>query len=227
MQAMRPGTSWASVGACRLPEIGKRTRLRGNELQDVKTNDQNSGDGQTTAASGRTGDDQSPLAEFDPQKYGEITSESEECDSALLAEYAFMMSLFVAGVVTLTGIARSRDLLPKKIKPLDLALLGIATHKLSRIVAKDRITGAMRAPFVHYVKSAGEGEVEEQPRGRGLQRAVGLLVSCPYCLGPWCAAALSFGMIFHPRMTRLLASILTTVAISDFLHRGYALTKDE
>lgn len=172
-------------------------------------------------------DDQSSLAEFDPEKYGEITSENEECDTALLAEYALMMGLFLTVVTALTARARSKDLLPRKVRPLDLVLLGIATHKVSRILAKDRITGALRAPFVHYVKSAGEGEVEEEPRGRGLQRAIGLLLSCPYCLGPWCAAGLSFGLIFRPRITRLLSSILTTVAVSDFLHRGYALTKQE
>jgi len=44
-------------------------------------------------------------------------------------------------------------------------LLGIATHKLSRIVAKDRIIGILRAPFVSYIRSAGAGEV-----GRGATR---------------------------------------------------------
>jgi len=57
------------------------------------------------------------------------------------------------------------------------------------VVAKDRITGALRAPFVHCKRSAGAGEVKEEPRGRGLQRAVGELISCPYCMGPWCATA--------------------------------------
>jgi hypothetical protein len=197
-------------------------------IKDVKSKQQSPRDGQTDASASRENcEDQSSLAEFDPEKYGEITSETEECDTALLAEYALMMSLFALGVAALTGVARSRDLLPRKIKPFDIVLLGIATHKLTRIVAKDRITGALRAPFVHYVKSAGEGEVEEQPRGRGLQRAVGLLVSCPYCLGPWAAAALGFGLVFRPRLTRFFASILTTIALSDFLHRGYALTKEE
>jgi Protein of unknown function (DUF1360) len=44
---------------------------------------------------------------------------------------------------------------------LDLALLGRATHKLSRIVAKDRITGILRAPFVCYIRQCRRG------RGRG------------------------------------------------------------
>src|SRR5262249_30882742 len=64
----------------------------------------------------------------------------------------------------LTGIGVQQDRLPRRFSLLDLALLGIATHKLSRIVAKDRITGILRAPFVSYVRSSGAGEVEEEPR---------------------------------------------------------------
>ena len=171
--------------------------------------------------------EQGGLVELDPEKYGDKTSETEECETALLAEYAAMMGLFAGGLIALTSLAASKDLLPKKFKPLDLVLLGLATHKLSRIIAKDRITGAVRAPFVHHIRSSGEGEVEEEPRGRGMQRALGLLLSCPYCMGPWCAATLGFGMLFKPRVTKLFVSILSTVALSDFLHRGYALTKDE
>src|SRR2546423_1592623 len=105
--------------------------------------------------------------------------------------------------------------------PLDLAMLGIATHKLSRIISKDRITGIVRAPFVSYIRSAGHGEVEEEPRGRGMQRGIGQLLSCPYCMAPWCATALAFGFIFAPRVTRLFAGILASVAASDCLHKIY------
>jgi hypothetical protein len=115
--------------------------------------------------------------------------------------------------------------LTKKSEPIELPLLAVATHKLSRIVAKDRITGALRAPFVHYKRSAGAGEGEEEPRGKGLQRAVGELISRPYCMAPWCATALGFGMLFASRTARFLASILGSVAISDFLHRAYSATK--
>ena len=107
----------------------------------------------------------------------------------------------------------------------DLALLGVATHKLSRLVAKDRITGIIRAPFVNYIRSAGAGEVEEEPRGRGIQRGIGNLVSCPYCMGPWSATALAFGFLFAPRISRFFAGILSSVAVSDFLHRAYVAAK--
>lgn len=137
-----------------------------------------------------------------------------------------MLAFFVASAAALTGIAIERDRLPKRPSLFDLALLGVATHKLSRIIAKDRITGILRAPFVCYIKSAGHGEVEEEPRGRGIQRGIGQLISCPYCMAPWCATALAFGFIFAPRVTKFVAGILTTVAVSDFLHRAYSATED-
>ena len=131
-----------------------------------------------------------------------------------------------ASAAVLTGIAVQQNRLPRKFGLLDLALLGIATHKLSRIVAKDRITGILRAPFVSYIRSAGAGEVEEEPRGRGFQRGIGHLISCPYCMAPWCATALSFGLLFAPRVTRFFAGILVSVTASDFLHRAYAKMKE-
>lgn len=165
--------------------------------------------------------------DFSIEKYGEKTVEKEECEEQLLAEYAFMLAFYVASVAALTGIAVERDRLPKRPSLLDLALLGVATHKLSRIIAKDRITGILRAPFVNYIRSAGHGEVEEEPRGRGIQRGIGQLVSCPYCMAPWCATALAFGFIFAPRVARFLAGILATVAASDFLHRACSAGESE
>jgi hypothetical protein len=166
-----------------------------------------------------------PKADFSIEKYGDKTAEKEECEEQLLAEYAFMLAFYVTSAAALTGIAIERDRLPKRPSLLDLALLGVATHKLSRIIAKDRITGILRAPFVNYIRSSGAGEVEEEPRGRGIQRGIGNLVSCPYCMAPWCATALTFGFIFAPRVARLFAGILTTVAVSDFLHHVYSEKK--
>ena len=159
--------------------------------------------------------------DFSIEKYGDKTEEKEECEEQLLAEYAFLLAFFATGVVALTGLAIDNDKLPKRPSLFDLALLGIATHKLSRILAKDRITGILRAPFVSYIRSAGHGEVEEEPRGRGIQRGIGQLVSCPYCLAPWCATAMAFGFLFAPRVARLFAGILASVAASDFLHKIY------
>jgi len=89
-------------------------------------------------------------ADFSIENYGAKTAEKEECEEQLLAEYATLLGFYLASVVVLTGIAADQNRLPRKFSLLDLALLGIATHKLSRIVAKDRITGILRAPFVFY-----------------------------------------------------------------------------
>jgi hypothetical protein len=165
--------------------------------------------------------------DFSIEKYGERTAEKEECEEQLLAEYAAMLAFYLTAVAVLTGAAIEQKRLPKKFSLLDLALIGIATHKLSRIVAKDRITGVLRAPFVDYIRSAGSGEVEEEPRGHGIQRGIGNLISCPYCTAPWCATALAFGFVFAPRVTRFFAGILASVATSDFLHRAYLKMKEE
>jgi hypothetical protein len=164
-------------------------------------------------------------SDFSIEKYGEETTEKEECDEQLLAEYAAMLAFYIASVAVLTGVASRQSRFPKRFGLLDFALLGVATHKLSRLVAKDRITGIIRAPFVNYIRSAGAGEVEEEPRGRGIQRGIGTLVSCPYCMGPWSATALAFGFLFAPRVARFFAGILGSVAISDFLHRAYVAAK--
>ena len=166
-------------------------------------------------------------SDFSIQKYGERTEEKEECEEQLLAEYAALLAFYMASVAVLTGAALQQKQLPKRLSLLDLALLGIATHKLSRIIAKDRITSILRAPFVSYIRSAGAGEVEEEPRGRGIQRGIGNLISCPYCVAPWCATALAFGFMFAPRVTRFFAGILASVATSDFLHRAYLTMKKE
>src|SRR5438045_521898 len=165
--------------------------------------------------------------DFSIEKYGAKTGEKKECDEQLLAEYASLLGFYVASVAVLTGMAMEQDRLPKRPSLLDLAILGLATHKLSRIVAKDRITSILRAPFVNYIRSAGHGEVEEEPRGRGIQRGIGQLISCPYCMAPWCATALGFGFIFAPRVARFFAGVLATVAASDFLHRAYSATESD
>ena len=138
-----------------------------------------------------------------------------------------MLAFYVPSVAALTGIAVKQERFPRRFRLLNLALLGMAAHKLSRILAKDRITGILGAPFVNYIRSAGADEVEEEPRGRGIQRGIGELISCPHCMAPWCATALAFGLVFASRVTRFVAGILATVATSDFLHCGYLAAKEK
>src|SRR6266480_322344 len=85
----------------------------------------------------------------------------------------------------------------------DLLLVTVAAHKLTRLIAKDRVTSPLRHPFTEYEGEAGPGEVDEKARGTGLRGALGELLICPHCLGLWVATALSAGLIVAPRATPL------------------------
>jgi hypothetical protein len=111
--------------------------------------------------------------------------------------------------------------LPDRMDARDLALLAIASHKASRMISKDRVTSGIRAPFTRYQDEAGPGEVSEQPRGRGLRRAIGELLICPYCLGMWTSAAFVAGLLVAPRFTRWLASVLVVFFGSELLQIAY------
>ncbi len=170
------------------------------------------------------------------RKTSRVDNSVAEKAESLLAGYSEQKKplggyLALAGVFTLalgTGLASaatSEEELPE-LGWSDLLLLGIATHKLTRIATKDLVTSPFRAPFVKFKKSAGAGEVEEEARGDGIQEAVGDLITCPYCIAPWIASALVFGYQRAPRTTRVLGGIFCITAASNFLNHLYAKAKE-
>jgi hypothetical protein len=96
-------------------------------------------------------------------------------------------------------------------------LLSVATHHAARLITKDKVTSVARAPFTEYERSGDPGEVEEHPRGHGVRKAIGELVSCPYCIGQWIALVGVTGLVLAPRTTRTIASVLAVSAGSDYL----------
>lgn len=140
-----------------------------------------------------------------------------------LGGYAVLTSTFAAAC---TGFAlwlrRSGRQLPERIDGRDIALIAVATHKSSRLLAKERVTSTVRAPFTQFQDDAGAGEVDEAARGHGLRRAIGELLICPYCLGMWISTALTAGLIAAPRVTRAVMVIFTAVFGSDVLQLAYA-----
>ncbi len=88
---------------------------------------------------------------------------------------------------------------PARITPWDVVLLGTATHKLTRILAKDAVTSPLRAPFVQYKGASGESELAEEVREHGgTKHAVGELLTCPFCLAQWVATTFVAGWVFAP-----------------------------
>jgi hypothetical protein len=134
-----------------------------------------------------------------------------------LGGYAALMGAF--GALSAAGLlaADRADRLPERIGPADLGLGAVATYKLSRLIARDRVTAAVRAPFTRFQDDAGHGEVDEAARGRGLRRAVGELLVCPDCLALWVAGGFVASLIAQPRATRTVAASLVIHAASDAL----------
>jgi Protein of unknown function (DUF1360) len=144
-----------------------------------------------------------------------------------LGGYAVTMGLYATAVGGFVAWMRaSGRSLPERVAPGDLALIAVATHKASRLIAKDRVTSTVRAPFTRFEGDAGPGEVSEAARGRGLRRAFGELLVCPYCLGLWIATAFAAGLVVAPRPTRWTASVLTAVFGSDLLQIAYKKAED-
>ena len=135
-----------------------------------------------------------------------------------LAPYAALGSIFASAFATVIALGLRR--LPERFSVGDLALLSIATHTLSRLLARDRVTRPLRAPFTEVEDERSSRNMKERPRGRGLKRAVGELLSCPLCLDQWLAGAFIGGLIFAPRQTRATASMFAVASGSDLLQHA-------
>jgi Protein of unknown function (DUF1360) len=145
-------------------------------------------------------------------------------DERPLGSYALLVAVFNSLLLGfIYAVRRSRRQLPDRVAVGDVLLLGAATHKLSRLVTKNKPTSALRAPFTEYEGPAGRGEVDEKPRGQGLRRALGELLVCPYCMGLWVAAALACCLVMAPRATRFVAAIFTVLGISDVFQIAHRL----
>jgi hypothetical protein len=143
-----------------------------------------------------------------------------------LSGYLAVMGVYAGVVGAVAAVARaSGRRLPDRISFGDLALVTVATHKIARLATKDVVTTPLRAPFTTFEGPAGAAETNEAPRGHGVRRAFGELVTCPFCLGLWIATGLVGGLALAPRQTRLVAATATALAGSDALQFGYDALK--
>ncbi|MDT0348534.1 DUF1360 domain-containing protein [Pseudonocardia charpentierae] len=145
-----------------------------------------------------------------------------------LGGYVVVMAVFGAILSGAAGLAFATGRrLPEGIGPWDLLLIAAGTHKLSRTLTKDAVTSPLRAPFTRYQDSGGPAEVMEEVRHRdGLRHSIGELITCPFCFDVWIAAGFTIGLVFAPRLTKLVAAALTAVTGADFLHLFYAKAQE-
>ena len=144
-----------------------------------------------------------------------------------LAGYAVLIGVYGAAVAAgAVALRRRRRSLPE-VRPVDVVLVGVATHKLARRMSKDSVMSPLRAPFTRYEGLSGPGELQEGVRGSGVRKAVGELVSCPFCLSQWVATGFTFGLLAAPRATRWAASVFASLALADFLQFAYAWAEQQ
>jgi Protein of unknown function (DUF1360) len=133
--------------------------------------------------------------------------------------YAAIVSTFAGGLAAAGALAHLLHRHPGEHDALDFVVLGAATFKASRTIARDEVTSFLRDPFV-------EGEAHEggeDPVATGdMRQAIGELVTCSRCVGTWVAAGLASAQVLAPRFGRLLTWTLAAGAANDFLQAGFA-----
>jgi len=139
-----------------------------------------------------------------------------------LGAYAALIGVYGAAVTAGAVTLRWRRWPLPDVRPVDVLLVGVATHKLARRVTKDSVTSPLRAPFTRYEGVSGPGELQEGVRGSGIRKALGELISCPFCISQWVATGFTFGLVVAPRATRWTASVFASLALADFLQFAYA-----
>jgi hypothetical protein len=144
-----------------------------------------------------------------------------------LRGYAALMGVYGGAVAAGVVALRRRNRTLADVRLADVALVGVATHKLARRMSKDSVTSPLRAPFTRYEGVSGPAELQEGARGSGIRKAVGELVSCPFCLSQWVATGFTFGLIAAPRATRWAASVFASLALADFLQFAYAWAEQQ
>jgi hypothetical protein len=137
--------------------------------------------------------------------------------------YAAIASTFAGGLAVADAIARRLERDAEEHTALDLVLLGAATFKVSRTIARDEVLSFLREPFVQG--NAHEGGEEPVPTA-DVRQAIGELVTCSRCVGTWVAGGLGAVQMLTPRFGRLLTWTLAGAAVNDWLQAGFeALTK--
>jgi hypothetical protein len=145
-----------------------------------------------------------------------------EGDDVPLFSYAVLVGVFNLIFVLFLLLARiSGRPIPERVKLGDIVLFGVATHKLSWIISRDAITAPLRAPFTELEEVKNPTNIQEKPRDTGLQRSVGELLTCRFCLGMWISAFFAYGLVLFPAATRLVGAIFAMLTLSDHLHQIY------
>ncbi len=103
---------------------------------------------------------------------------------------------------------------------LSFVVFALASFRLTRLVVFDTITAPFRRLFHEEQEEINEqGEVETYIiiKGKGLRSWVGELLSCYWCTGMWCTAALLVIYILFPLVSMWLNLLLAIAAAAGII----------
>ncbi|MCW2921321.1 MAG: hypothetical protein JWL76_1195 [Thermoleophilia bacterium] len=118
--------------------------------------------------------------------------------------YAPVMGAFSIGAGLLTHVATRRG--RTDANALELTEAALATFFIARMVAKEKIGAVVREPFVQPAPGTDPADAHadaKQPVEGGIRGSIGELILCTRCLGPWAAAAVTFGNALAPQHGRV------------------------
>ena len=135
-------------------------------------------------------------------------------------DYAILATVFLTGLASVIALARRRHAEgAAAIAPRDLPALSLATFALADTVVKEKVSTWLRQPFVEE----DDDHHPLSPRGRGMQRAVGELLTCTRCAGTWGALVLVGLRTASPVAGRATANVLALAGANDLLQSGFRL----
>ena len=125
-------------------------------------------------------------------------------------DYAALNAVW-AGLATGVLLATREEAPPVR----ELPVFGLATFALTKALAKEKVGTWVREPVVD--------EEQQRPKGRRLRFAAGELLTCTRCLGTWSALGLVGLRVARPREGRVLATVLASAGMNDWLQSGFTL----
>jgi len=111
---------------------------------------------------------------------------------------------------------RKRDL--ERLSSRDLVMLGFAVYRLGHLISFDKVTEPLRQPFTETKMDDFGAAMTVEPRGEGVRRALGELISCPICSGTWVAAVLVYALNLFPGPARVFTTIQGAIGFGEVLH---------
>src|SRR3712207_7499779 len=100
-------------------------------------------------------------------------------------------------------------------RPPRSTLFPYTTLFRSKAVSKEKVGTWVRDPLVD--------EADRRPKGSRLRYAAGELLTCTRCLGTWSSLGLVGLRVARPREGRIVASILATAGMNDWLQAAFSM----